>query len=370
MKVAIVGAGLAGLSLASLLIKHNIHPSLFEALPYAGGRAATIKKQGVPYDWGQHIMIGAYSKWFNMLKIWGVDRSKFKEVSFEWHMFEHGLHYTLSLYDKICIGIIVGRYMLFPVPGSALSVLQHFKTKGNLIKIFFEPLALAVFCTSLKNISAPRFFGILQAIVLPQARRFYLPGSNLQDIWAKPALAYLKQHNVNIQYATRISDIRSLEEKFDQVVIATDPWNAALLCPGSMPDLTPAAISTLYLDFEKVFTLPFPLIGYTEDFLHWVIQVSPTRLACLVSGKAYTDSVWQTAVIEKIRITLGAPLPVHQFALSVKQAAFSTFPTHISHKVRDKVWLCGDYLHPIFPATLESAVSSAEMVVRELLKRQ
>ena len=71
-RVAVVGAGYAGMAAAVTLAAEGVRVTVFEAGPVVGGRARRIVSQGTPLDNGQHILIGAYSELFRLMRAVGV----------------------------------------------------------------------------------------------------------------------------------------------------------------------------------------------------------------------------------------------------------------------------------------------------------
>ena len=74
-KIAVVGAGWAGLSAAISATQAGHQVTLFEASRHWGGRARSLALQGneaVTVDNGQHILIGAYHQCLRMMKSVGV----------------------------------------------------------------------------------------------------------------------------------------------------------------------------------------------------------------------------------------------------------------------------------------------------------
>jgi len=70
-RVAIIGAGYAGMAAAVELASHSIPVTVFEAARTLGGRARRVEKNGVTLDNGQHILIGAYSELLRLLDVVG-----------------------------------------------------------------------------------------------------------------------------------------------------------------------------------------------------------------------------------------------------------------------------------------------------------
>nr|WP_315495266.1 hydroxysqualene dehydroxylase HpnE [uncultured Rhodoferax sp.] len=78
MKVAVVGAGWAGMAAAVTATQAGHHATVFEAARAVGGRARALNgtlPDGTPVvlDNGQHILIGAYSETLKLMRSVGVD---------------------------------------------------------------------------------------------------------------------------------------------------------------------------------------------------------------------------------------------------------------------------------------------------------
>src|SRR5205814_5526845 len=59
-RVAVVGAGYAGMAAAVTLAEKKIPVTVFESGPLPGGRARRVVSQGSELDNGQHVLVGAY----------------------------------------------------------------------------------------------------------------------------------------------------------------------------------------------------------------------------------------------------------------------------------------------------------------------
>ena len=97
-KIAILGAGWAGLSAAICATQAGHQVSLFEASRHWGGRARSLTVQGkdaVVLDNGQHILIGAYHQSLRMMKTVGV-----QEAAALWRLPLYLIKPGLSFTDK------------------------------------------------------------------------------------------------------------------------------------------------------------------------------------------------------------------------------------------------------------------------------
>ena len=107
-RVAIVGAGYAGMAAAVTLAQRGVPVTVFESGALPGGRARRVLSQGTELDNGQHILIGAYSALFGLMRTVGVPGSAVLRLPLE-------IHYL----GKFCL-----RALWLPMPlGLALGML-------------------------------------------------------------------------------------------------------------------------------------------------------------------------------------------------------------------------------------------------------
>ncbi|KAJ8908106.1 hypothetical protein NDN08_008201 [Rhodosorus marinus] len=86
--VAIIGAGLAGLSCAKYLTDAGFRPTVYEARDVLGGKVAAWKdKDGDWYETGLHIFFGAYPNMLKLFEELGIeDRLQWKEHAMTFNM--------------------------------------------------------------------------------------------------------------------------------------------------------------------------------------------------------------------------------------------------------------------------------------------
>jgi len=69
MKVAIVGAGWAGLAAASECLERGLSVTVFDAAHHPGGRARAVQDPALgELDNGQHLLIGAYRQTLRIMR--------------------------------------------------------------------------------------------------------------------------------------------------------------------------------------------------------------------------------------------------------------------------------------------------------------
>src|SRR5262245_57149453 len=82
-RVAVVGAGYAGMAAAVTLVERGIPVTVFESGPVPGGRARRVKTEGHELDNGQHILIGAYSELLRLMQLVGVPQTALLRMPIE-----------------------------------------------------------------------------------------------------------------------------------------------------------------------------------------------------------------------------------------------------------------------------------------------
>ena len=69
MRVAIVGAGLAGLVTAMDLVDAGCEVSIFESRPFVGGKVGSwVDKDGNHIEMGLHVFFGCYYQLFELME--------------------------------------------------------------------------------------------------------------------------------------------------------------------------------------------------------------------------------------------------------------------------------------------------------------
>ncbi|MDJ0571274.1 MAG: 9,9'-di-cis-zeta-carotene desaturase [Pleurocapsa sp. MO_192.B19] len=81
MRVAIVGAGLAGMATAIDLVDADAEVEIFESRPFVGGKVGSwVDKDGNHLEMGLHVFFGCYYNLFNLMKkVGAIDNLRLKE---------------------------------------------------------------------------------------------------------------------------------------------------------------------------------------------------------------------------------------------------------------------------------------------------
>lgn len=421
MRVAIIGGGWAGLACAveSVAAGHKIH--LFEASRHWGGRARTASSMLVngaetSADNGQHILIGAYTETLRLLQQVGVD-------------VQQVLHrYPLALRFPDQSGLALGG---LPSPWDALLAIATAKgwtlgDKANLLMAatrwflarfqcagdatvaelcqglsptvradLIDPLCVSALNTPAQTASAQVFLRVLNDSLFSQAgaSNLLLPTTDLSNLFPHAAVRWLTRQGAQVQLAARVADVQLGQteagwcidgQHFDQVVVATDPRNAAQVVTQLAQPLTPErkaqafawaeaasrlrfeAITTVYatVDSPKL-VMPMTALRCTAQFpAQFVFDKGqlggpPGLLAFVVSASHQSREDCEAAVVQQARVQLGLDIRPVQ-TLVEKRATFACTPglRRPGAQIIPTLLACGDYIDGPYPATLEGAVRS------------
>jgi len=105
-RVAIVGAGYAGMAAAVTLAQRGTPVTVFESGPVPGGRARRVATQGHTLDNGQHILVGAYTTLFSLMHAVGVPSNAVMRVPLELH-YADGFKFR-AWYFPAPLGLLAG----------------------------------------------------------------------------------------------------------------------------------------------------------------------------------------------------------------------------------------------------------------------
>jgi squalene-associated FAD-dependent desaturase len=316
-RVAIIGAGWAGIACAVALTKAGVPVTLFEAGRQVGGRARTVVLDGRHLDNGQHLLLGAYRSTLHLLKQIGLDPDTVltrlplslqaaapgaSGVCFSmqlpvlsppqnlgWGLLRAKGISLLERWQLLrwMLGLQWQRFVL-PQAEQKLTVAAWLRQHGqseNLCQQLWEPLCLAALNTPATRASAQIFANVLRDSLgsfRSGATDFLLPKVDLGAVLADPAVSWLTKQGATVQRGLRIRALQhagnqwqlqtqagKVSEHFDQVVIATAPQHAlALLSTLPDPEQVLATvknqlanfryepIATVYLEYPTALPLP------------------------------------------------------------------------------------------------------------------
>jgi squalene-associated FAD-dependent desaturase len=425
-RVAVIGAGYAGIAAAVELVRGGAAVTLLDANRTAGGRARRVEYRGTVLDNGQHILLGAYRDTLALMHAVGVPESALRRVPLALHYpgvldlaaprLPAPFHLAVALafasgltlgdrYAAVAFSVAIRRAEAAAHEGETVAAfLGRLAQPERLRRLLWEPLCVAALNTPADRADARVFARVLRD-ALTRARAdsdLLLPAVDLSSLLPDPAIAWLGERGTEIVLGRRVLSLSGEGSQwhlamaegrrtFDAVVCATAPREAAALL-ATVPALAPLAqriggiahepITTVYLQYDSPVALPYPMTGIDGGHAQWIFDreaLGGTRglVAAVISASraqaALDHDVLATAVhreIERLGGTLDPPRWTK--VITERRATFACEPG-ASRPAADTgtpgLALAGDYTEGPYPATLEAAVRSGTRAARLLLRR-
>ncbi len=420
-RVAVIGAGWAGLAAAVRLAERGIAVDLFEAARTPGGRARSVLSRGVALDNGQHVLLGAYRRCLDLMRTVGVDPRACLRLPLRlessrglrfaanrwlpapWHLASALITARgLSVPDRWALA----RFMrLLPRLGDAaldgLTVTAWTASLPPRVRDrVIEPICISALNTPVEEADARVFARVLRDSLAGAARDsdLLIPARDLGALLPEPALAWLAQRGAQLSLGRSVERLALREGSwhldddaaaYAAVVIAASPWRArdllesvgdARLQPArdAIDALRYEPITTVYLHFTRRPRLPAPMTALAPDparheygqfaFDRDALGGPPGWTAVVASAAralAGTDPIaLVNGCVRQLEQVHGAPLTlVDSRVITEKRATWLCTPGLVRPPVHlpvDGLWLAGDYVDGPYPATLEQAVMSGE----------
>jgi len=246
MRVAIVGAGLAGMAAAVDLVDAGHQVELYESRPFVGGKVGSwVDADGNHIEMGLHVFFGCYYQLFDLMRrVGAIDHLRLKEHT---HVFVNrggdlgaldfrfitgapfnGLKafFTtaqLSLRDKLQNAIALGTSPivrgLVDFEGAMkiirdldrVSFADWFRGQGGSegsLKRMWNPIAYALGFIDTENISARCMLTIFQLFAArTEASILRMLEGSPQDYLHKPIVSYLEERGAKIHLRRRVREI-------------------------------------------------------------------------------------------------------------------------------------------------------------------
>ena len=412
LKVAVVGAGWAGMAAAVSATRAGHCVTVFEASRTLGGRARAVKVRmpdgsDAVLDNGQHILIGAYSQTLALMAWVGVDANsvllrmplalQFPNgkglVMPDWPSPLNALagilrHSDWSWTEKITLLLRSGRWQRqgFQCPSGASVEQLCAGLPQRLMDTLIEPLCVSALNTPPARASGQVFLRVLQDSLFGArgSSDLLLPRTDLSRLLPQACADWLQTHGGEIQRGRRVDALepaahnqwRVLGALFDAVVLACPPAAAAQLAAQS--GFTQWAASAQQLQFESIATvyahapglrLPLPMLvlpsGLDQPaqfvFDRGQLGGPAGLMAFVVSANTEGRDLVESKVLRQAAQLLpdAAQLVAVQTVVE-KRATFACTPGLVRPEahIGPGLWACGDYVAGPYPATLEGAIRS------------
>ncbi|MCS7313985.1 MAG: hydroxysqualene dehydroxylase HpnE [Bryobacterales bacterium] len=408
-RAIVIGGGLAGMAAALALHESGFEIEIFEARNRPGGRAGSIRVEGVPewIDAGQHILLGCCRNLLDFYRRLGVrhlirfhDEYVFVEPGGRrWVLATGGSGParlaaflrlgSLGLRDKLAIlrAMAVVRHELarredLDAVSMGAWLASHRQTPRALAR-FWRPLMVSALNEEPERVSAWHALQALWLIFLasPGGARLGVPTVPLGEIYSEerwrafPNIAFRLGTRVErvLTEGCRIAGIqaRGAIHRADAYVLATPVEQARALVPRlDLPKLEMSPIVAVHLWFERP-VMDLPQAALLDRTVQWAFNKHEGRYVQLVVSAARRPaSLSNEAAVGLALRELGEFFPLARTvrlerALLVKQmrATFSPVPGLRTRRPANRttlanLFLAGDWTDTGWPATMEGAVRS------------
>ena len=429
-RLAVVGAGWAGLSAAVRATSAGTQVVLFDMARQPGGRARSTFQDGLDLDNGQHILIGAYRETLALMRQVGVDvdqgfwRQPLALVSPDGAglrlpggpavpAFVRGVLGWPELPWRARLALLThaARWRLggfrCPADWSVARLCEHLPQAA--FDALIDPLCVAALNTPAREASAQVLLTVLKEALFgpPGGADLLLPRRPLQNLLPDPALAWLQSHGALWRPGCRVQQLTPQAgggwqvdgEAFDAVVLACSATEAARLLASLAPAWSATAAALAYQPIVTVW-LRHPGLRWPQAMMAFPAQatpglpapaqfgfdlgrlgLAPDTFALVISGAAEWVARGTEDTVQALRRQLQ-----HAFAGSTpawqdeqvsllavrteKRATFACTPGlhRPSASPLPGLAAAGDYVAGPFPATLEGAVRSGRLATEGLLQ--
>lgn len=420
-RVAVVGAGWAGLAAAVAATDGGHDVTVLEAARVAGGRARTLHVRmpdgaQLALDNGQHILIGAYVETLRLMERVGVEPA------------QELLRLPLVLRRPDGTGIALP---LWPSPFDAAAGILgargwSWRDKLSLLRAaagwqlggfrcdpeatvadlcgaltarirddLVDPLCVAALNTPADRASGQVFLRVLRDSLFGPGHgdwggsNLLLPREPLGHLLPEAAQAWLQARGAQVRLGERVQHIvredtgwRVDGEAYDEVVLACPASEAARLVRDAGDDaawaagadaFTYEAITTVYVTGGPRLQLPMLSLRAGPDapaqfvFDRSQLGGPPGLLAFVASASEGGREAVEAQVLAQARALGYGALQVLQTVVE-KRATFACVPglQRPGIAIARGLWACGDYVEGPYPATLEGAVRAGLDVASRL----
>ena len=261
-RVAVVGAGYAGMAAAVTLAERGAQVSVFESGPLPGGRARRVTIQGQTLDNGQHILVGAYATLFSLMRTVGVPADAVLRIPLELR-YADGFKFR-AYYFPAPLGLLAGLLLAHSLPWrerigavrfmlamrrqafrlaedcSVSALLARHVQHGRIGHYLWKPLCISALNTPPEFASANVFLTVLRDTLASDAEAsdLILPRVDLSRLFPEPATQWLRSKGAQVRFETTVRDLAPLKSAYDAVILAVGPHHEASTLPRMRRDTT------------------------------------------------------------------------------------------------------------------------------------
>ncbi len=415
-RVAVVGAGLAGLAAALRIKDAGAHVELFERSRLLGGRATSFELDGVEVDNGQHVFLGCCTEFIRFARSVGMDDTLRLQDRFDARILSRDgvtghlraaplpapLHLlpSFATYPHLTAGekLRVGRALLNPSAHSGETFeewLQRNKQGAGERRAFWDPFFIPALNAPFDKISAGDALFVLKTAFLrdASAARFGFSTMPLAHIAQAAAQRLDEVHlstSVSLAGASSSNVTLSLSKgdavQFDSVVLAVPPRQVRNLLGdperygvAGLDAYDPYAIIDVHL-WHDAGNIGFDFAAALDSPLQWIFEKAPGYCCCSFSTAERYLRV-PTVELEALawseaRAFVPALTQAKLLRSAVTRNPDATWlprigaPRTSQRTSHPAIAIAGSWTETGWPDTMESAVRSGTAAAEWLLQQQ
>jgi squalene-associated FAD-dependent desaturase len=413
-RIAVVGAGLAGLAAGVELAGAGFEVEIFERSRLLGGRATSFLIDDVEVDNGQHVFLGCCTEFVRFVERVGMagclrmqDRfdalvlsqngaSRLRAVGLPapWHLLGSFLGYRhLAWSDKLRLARAVGAARSASLDGTFAQWLALHGQSEDVLRSFWRPFFVPALNAPLEEVSAADGTFVLAQAFLSDAgaARFGYATVPLAHIAGKAAeqlgCVHLSTAVTGVWFAgtpDRVAGITLAGGErlsFDAVVLALAPPQLSRLIAGSertigLPALDaykPYPIVDVHVWHDRG-NLGFDFAAVLDSPVQWIFEKGPGYLCCSLSDAQRYVNAPTADVVDACWNEIAAVLPALAGATLVRSAVTrNPEATYLAPPGRKRpgpktqipnLAIAGSWTDTGWPDTMESAVRSGSAAAR------
>lgn len=387
--IAVIGAGLAGLSCALHLRRAGYPVTVYEATGQAGGRCRSFFDQILhrTVDNGTHLMLGGNCTLDAYVR--SIDSGaglSFLPPSFTFFDIGSGALRTISVrFGGFPIGFIPDSFRLFA--SSRNATVSERLSKSRLFIPLWRPLCESILNTRPEEASAALLSHVLRRILVggTRAARPRVVIDGLGAALIDPAVRILEREGVSLRYHQRLRGLQDGRPVFDgteedhaATILALPHHETHRLLP-ELPEIPSRCIVNAHFRLDKPAPFPHnaPFLGLTGGTAHWIfvrddvlsVTVSAADALSEYSNEEIAALLWND-VRQALGLNTAPPLVrvVREHRATIAQTPATLRMRPPPGLFRDTLYLAGDWTDTGLPCTIEGALVSGKKAAQALMR--